>query len=122
MDSLPNEDDAVWRALSHPLRRVILDHLRDGPRTTGEIVEALGRDRHVVVQHLAVLREADLVLVEPRGRRRVNHLNPVPIQGIYERWVSHYEANWAAALVGLKRTVERAHPTPAAREKGRDSV
>ena len=64
--------------------------------------------RHVVMQHLGVLREADLVLVEPRGRKRVNHLNPVPIQQIHQRWVSHYEENWAVALVGLKLTVESA--------------
>jgi DNA-binding transcriptional ArsR family regulator len=101
-------DDRVWRALAHPLRRAVLDVLRDGPRTTGEVVDALGQGRHLVLQHLAVLREAGLVLVEPRGRRRFNHLNPVPIQRIYERWVSRYEANWVAALVGLKDTVERA--------------
>ncbi|MEV6718385.1 helix-turn-helix transcriptional regulator [Lentzea sp. NPDC051208] len=56
---------------------------------------------HVVMQHLSVLREADLVLVEPQGRKRVNHLNPVPIQQFHQRWVSHYEENCAAALVVL---------------------
>jgi DNA-binding transcriptional ArsR family regulator len=117
------DDDAVWRALAHPLRRRILDVLRDGPRTTGQVVDALGQaGRHVVVQHLAVLREADLVRVEPRGRQRVNHLNPVPIQHIHERWVSRYEANWLAALVGLKATVERANPARSGNddEEGRD--
>ena len=102
-----HDDDAVWRALAHPLRRAVLDVLRDGPRATGDLVEALGEpSRHVVVQHLAVLREAGLVRVEPRGRRRLNHLDPVPIQRIHEHWVSRYEANWLAALVGLKTAVE----------------
>ncbi|WP_434448197.1 hypothetical protein [Lentzea sp. E54] len=64
--------------------------------------------RHVVMQHLGVLREAHLVIVEPRGRKRVNHLNPVPIQQIHQRWVMHYEQDRAAALVGLKLTVEGA--------------
>ncbi|WP_433270248.1 ArsR/SmtB family transcription factor [Actinosynnema sp. CS-041913] len=108
------DDDPVWRALAHPLRRAILDVLRAGPRTTGELVEALEMSRHVVMQHLGVLREADLVLVEPHGRRRVNHLNPVPIQQIHRRWVAEFEQPWAAALVGLKDTVERA------REKEQD--
>jgi hypothetical protein len=44
--------------------------------------------------------------VEVDGRRRINHLNPVPIQHIYERWVGKYQSDWAAALVGLKRTLE----------------
>ena len=101
-------DDAVWRALANPVRRRILDLLRDGPGTTGEVVEAVDLGRHVVVQHLAVLREADLVIVEPRGRRRVNHLNAVPIQRITDRWVSRYARPWAETLLGLKDAVEGA--------------
>lgn len=96
----------MWRALAHPVRRAILDVLRIEPRTTGEVVDAVGLGRHAVLGHLAVLRGADLVLVERRGRRRINHLNPVPIHHIYERWVSRYEENWMAALVGLKNKVE----------------
>jgi hypothetical protein len=38
--------------------------------------------------------------------RRLNYLNPVPIQLIYERWVAKYERNWTAALVGLKRAAD----------------
>lgn len=112
------QDDAVWRALAHPMRRTVLDVLRGGPLTTGELVDALGESRHAVMQHLAVLRDADLVLVEPQGRRRVNHLNPVPIQRIYERWVSRYETHWAAALVGLANTVE--HRDQRSHDEGHD--
>ncbi len=108
MDDLHVEDDDhVWRALAHPLRRRILDVLRLRPHTTGGIVEATGEDRHVVMQHLRVLRDADLVITEADGRRRINHLNPVPIGRINERWVSRYEENWVAALVGLRGAVER---------------
>ena len=105
---LSHDDDAVWRALAHPLRRAVLDVLRDGAASTGEVVAALGQDRHVVLQHLGVLRQAELVITEPQGRRRINHLNPIPIQRIHERWVSRYEASWVAALVGLKGTIEQA--------------
>jgi DNA-binding transcriptional ArsR family regulator len=107
MKDLPiDDDDPIWRALAHRTRRRLLDLLRDGPRTTGELVNALDTGRHQVLQHLAVLREADLVLVDVQGRRRVNHLNPVPIQMIYQRWVAKYQEDWAAALVGLRATVE----------------
>lgn len=115
MNLLHDPDDHVWRALSNVARRAILDVLREGPRTTGQLVEALGLDRHVLMQHLAVLRAAELVHVEARGRQRLNHLNPVPIQRIHRRWVSRYEENWLTALIGLKDTVETQQ-----REKGRD--
>ena len=110
MEISPEDDDPVWRALANPLRRAVLDVLRTGPRTTGELVDELEADRHVVMQHLGVLREADLVLVERKGRSRVNHLNPVPVQRIHRRWVAEFEQPWAAALGGLEDTVERAEP------------
>lgn len=121
MSSLPDLDtedsDDVWRALANRTRRAILDLLRTGPRTTGEVVESIGQERHSTLQHLAVLRTAGLVTVERQGRRRINHLNPIPIQTIHERWVSQYETNWLAALVGLKAAVEQTHLRA---EEGRD--
>jgi DNA-binding transcriptional ArsR family regulator len=104
---MSHEDlDRVWKALASPHRRRILDVLRGKPCTTGEVAEALGENRFLVMQHLNLLREADLVTVEVDGRKRINYLNPVPIQHIYERWVGKYQGDWASALVGLKRTVE----------------
>lgn len=91
MNVLRDPDDHVWRALSNVARRAILDALRTRPRSTGDLVDALGLDRHVLMQHLAVLRDAGLVVVESRGRQRINHLNPVPIQRINRRWVSRYD-------------------------------
>jgi len=105
--NISHEDlDLVWRALANPNRRRMLDLLRDEPRTTGKLAEALGENRFVVMQHLALLRAARLVTVLADGRRRINFLNPIPIQDIYERWVGKYQGDWASALVGLKHTVE----------------
>lgn len=85
------DDDAVFKALASPTRRRLLDELRDGPRTTGDLCATLdGLDRCTVMQHLKVLDEAGLVLVERRGRERWNHLAAVPIKRIYDRWISHY--------------------------------
>ena len=111
--------DHVWRALANPHRRRILDVLRDKPSTTGDLADALGENRFLVMQHLNRLRVADLVVVEVDGRRRINHLNPVPIQRIYERWVGKYQGDWAAALIGLKRTVEAKSKKHQARRKNR---
>lgn len=97
-------DDAVWRALANPHRRKILDLLTDGPRTTGEVGERFeDLSRYAVMQHLGVLEEAGLVLVRRKGRERFNHLNPVPIREIYERWVSKFADAEAGALTSLRR-------------------
>lgn len=104
---LEEGNDAVWRALSNPVRRRILDLLVGGPRTTGELAEAFeGLSRFAVMQHLKVLEEAELVIPRREGRHRFNHLNAVPIQRIHRRWVSRYTGRWADALVSLKEEIE----------------
>jgi DNA-binding transcriptional ArsR family regulator/uncharacterized protein YndB with AHSA1/START domain len=105
------DDDSltpVWKALADPTRRRILDLLKERPRTTGELTAAFEDDlsRFGVMKHLAALEEAGLVLVRPRGRERWNYLNAVPLQQIYERWLRPYEAEWASALLNLKRHAE----------------
>lgn len=99
--------DPTFRALANGWRRRILDLLREAPRTTGELDDLIPDiSRFAVMQHLKVLEEARLVIHVRDGRQRINHLNPVPLQMIYERWVKAYEENWASALLGLKRHLE----------------
>lgn len=100
-------DEAVWRALANPIRRRILDHLRDGSRTTGELADRFPElSRFAVMQHLGVLEEAELVVPRREGRHRYNHLNPVPIQRVYDRWVVRYLRPWTEALVSLRDELE----------------
>jgi DNA-binding transcriptional ArsR family regulator len=100
------EPEPLWRALADPTRRGILDALRDGPRTTGALAEAFPTTRFAVMKHLGVLADAGLVTVERRGRERLNHLNPVPLQLAYERWVRPLAAPAAAALLRLGESTE----------------
>ena len=99
--------DSVWKALSDPTRREILDSLRGGALTTTEIVSLFPNlTRFGVMKHIEVLREACLINTRAEGRRRLNSLNVVPIRQIYERWVSGLQDLWASQLVGLKRSLE----------------
>jgi DNA-binding transcriptional ArsR family regulator len=104
---MEDELDAVWKALSDPTRRAILDLLRKGPRTTTEIVGAFPHlSRFGVMKHLDVLREAGLVNTREEGRQRINSLNATPIRQIYERWVTPFESMWTDALLRIKERVE----------------
>jgi DNA-binding transcriptional ArsR family regulator len=108
---MPDELDVVWKALSDPTRRAILDLLRDGPRPTTEMVEAFPRlSRFGVMKHLDVLRGADLVNTREEGRQRMNALNAVPIRKIYERWVSPFREFWSDELLRIKEQAERPAP------------
>jgi DNA-binding transcriptional ArsR family regulator len=104
----PDGLDPVWKALSDPTRRAILDLLRQGPRTTTAIVEAFSHlTRFGVMKHIDVLRDAGLIETREDGRQRVNSLNVVPIRRIYERWVGKYEELWSSHLLRIKESVEK---------------
>ena len=99
--------DPVWKALSDPTRRAILDFLRDRSRRTTEIVESFPHlSRFGVMKHLEVLRQAQLVSTREAGRQRVNSLNVVPIRQIYERWVGPFQELWSGELLGIKEAAE----------------
>ena len=99
--------DLVFKALADPTRRSLLDALfeEDG-QTLTELEERLPMTRFGVMKHLRLLEEANLVTTKRRGREKLHHLNPVPIRLVHDRWVSKYAAPWAAALSGLKHTLE----------------
>jgi DNA-binding transcriptional ArsR family regulator len=106
-----DELDPVWKALSDPTRRAILDFLRPQPRTTTEIVEEFPHlTRFGVMKHLEGLRQAHLVQTREAGRQRVNSLNVVPIRQIYERWVGPFQELWSGELLRIKEIAEKDSP------------
>jgi DNA-binding transcriptional ArsR family regulator len=108
-----DKQDRVFRALGHATRREILDLLRAGPRTTGEVCAAFPKlDRCTVMQHLGVLERADLVVPRSQGRLRWNVLNVMPIIDIHDRWIGPYAANAAALLARLRSALEREAAPP----------
>lgn len=106
---MADDTDHVWKALSDPTRRAILDLLRDGPKQTTKIVDQFPElSRFGVMKHLDVLREANLVRTRAEGRLRVNTLNVAPIRDILERWISKYEAYWSNTLLRVREDTESA--------------
>ena len=103
-----SDTDALFKALSDPSRRKLLDllHAHDG-RTLNDLCEHLKMTRQGVTQHLDVLEAANLVATVRRGREKLHFLNPVPLQEIYERWIAKFEKPGLKALADLKRRLER---------------
>jgi DNA-binding transcriptional ArsR family regulator len=109
--STSDEMDKVFKALAAPIRRDLLDALRDDPQTTGALCARFATlDRCTVMQHLKVLEEAELVIVRRVGRERWNHLNPLPIKHIHDRWIGAYAARAVSLLDRLKRDLEGTAP------------
>lgn len=97
------KDDHVFKALAHPRRRLLLDELKDGPKTTGALCDIFAdMDRCTVMMHLKVLEEAGLVVARREGRERWNHLDALPIKRIHDRWISEYATHAISILDRLK--------------------
>lgn len=56
-----------FKAMAHPARIRILEHLRDGEKPAGEIMEALGLEQSNGSQHLAVLRNKNILVSRREG-------------------------------------------------------
>ena len=114
------EDDmtAVFHALAHETRRRIMDVLKARPGIgVGELAQEFDVTRIAVMNHLAVLETAGLVVSEKEGRVRRLYLNAAPIQMINDRWLDDYSGHWARRLTGIKYAAEAAH---AKSKRGRD--
>ncbi len=61
--------NSVFKALADPTRREILQLLRDGPQTSGEIAEHFTSSWPTISRHLGVLRDAELILAERNGQQ-----------------------------------------------------
>lgn len=97
---------AVLEVIAEPTRRRILDAVRGGERSVGELVETVGMHQPGVSRHLKVLRDAGLVEVRRDAQRRLYRLRPEPLMELDE-WLEPYRAEWAARLGSLERHLQR---------------
>jgi DNA-binding transcriptional ArsR family regulator len=95
----------AYAALAEPSRRRILDLLRGGERSVGELVGPLNLSQPGVSKHLRVLREAGLVEVRPDGRQRWYRLRAQPLAEVDE-WLEPYREHWSGRLDALERHLE----------------
>jgi DNA-binding transcriptional ArsR family regulator len=103
------DQELVFKALADVSRRKLLDllFLKNG-QSLGELCAPLESEmtRFGVMKHLKILKQAGLVTTRKQGRETLHFLNPVPIQMVYDRWVSKYSKGWARSLTELKYELE----------------
>lgn len=97
---------AVLGAIAEPTRRRILDAVRTGERSVGELVDHLGMHQSGVSRHLKVLRDAGLVTVRSDAQRRLYRLRVEPLRDLDE-WLDPYRAEWSTRLDALEDHLDR---------------
>jgi ArsR family transcriptional regulator len=92
----------AFRALADETRRMILRLLRDGPLTSGEIADRFDSSWPTVSRHLAVLREAGLVVTERHGQEIRYELNTSVFQDLIQHLVE-----WTRPTNGASRRIRK---------------
>lgn len=100
-----NQGDPVFRAISDPTRREILEILRGGQQTVGGIAGHFRVSRPAISKHLRVLHRAGLVIMRKEGTASVCRIDAQPLRMV-DDWLHDYEIFWRESLQGLKKYVE----------------
>ena len=95
----------TFDVLAQPIRRALLDQLRDGEQLVGELAAALDLTQPLTSKHLRVLRDADLVSVRIDGPRRWYGLRLEPLMQL-DDWLAPYRWMWADRLHQLGRHLD----------------
>jgi DNA-binding transcriptional ArsR family regulator len=95
-----------FEALGDPNRRAIVELLGDGGRSVGELAEALPISRPAVSRHLRLLKEAGLVVEQPRGTRRIYQLHDEGVAAVQ----AYLTEVWGDAARRFKLMAENTEP------------
>jgi DNA-binding transcriptional ArsR family regulator len=90
-------------AIADPIRRRVLELVRDREVPAGELAAQFDVSRPAVSRHLRVLRQAGLVRERREGRLRLYRADPAPLAEL-RGWLERY---WDERLDALKELAER---------------
>jgi DNA-binding transcriptional ArsR family regulator len=99
------QDDLLFTAMANPVRRRLLEILRDGARTAGALAAQFELSRPAVSEHLQILRRAELVREEVRGRERHYHLTAGPLAAVSD-WLHPFERYWRDRMHTLSQLMD----------------
>ena len=96
-------NNRVFAALADATRRAVFEHIAERPQTVGALANRLPVSRPAVSQHLKVLKDAGLVIDEPKGASRIYRIDPQGL-GPMRRWL---DEQWERSLANFKRLAEQ---------------
>jgi DNA-binding transcriptional ArsR family regulator len=96
----------AFAALADPARRHVVELLRNGERSAGEIERALEVAQPAASKHLRALRDAGLVRVRKDAQRRLYSLDAAPLAEL-DAWLQPYRAFWSAKLDALEKHLDQ---------------
>jgi DNA-binding transcriptional ArsR family regulator len=102
------ELDRSFLALSHPVRRAIVERLVSGPATVGEASGGLGISKPAVTKHLKVLEDAGVVSRKVAGRTHVLRLEMRSLREA-AAWLELHRSLWEAKFEAVERHLAKSN-------------
>src|SRR4030088_717681 len=96
----------AFQILADPTRRRLIEELRGGERSVSDLVDVVDIGQPGVSRQLAILQDADFVVVRPEGRRRLYALRPEPFREL-DDWMMGYPAMWEGRLDRVAAELDR---------------
>lgn len=104
--NMQSDPHPTFRALADPTRRDILALLSAQDLSIGDVAQHFDMTRPAIKKHLAVLEQGHLITVTPKGRERINAINPDGFRAL-DTWLSAFDRFWDDRLSALKSAVEK---------------
>jgi DNA-binding transcriptional ArsR family regulator len=117
---MSNQTELVFDALGEPVRRRIVELLREGPRPVGDLADRLPVGRPAVSKHLKVLSVAGITEHRSSGTSNLYRLRPEGIEAARD-WLGE---NWDTVLAAYAAAAQREprrllRTSPEAKETGK---
>jgi len=88
-----NSLDPAFDALSHPIRRLIVERLAEGPTSVGDAAAGIDVSKPAITKHVRVLEASGVVRREVRGRTHMLSLDERPLTEASE-WLERQRELW----------------------------
>lgn len=109
--------NALFGALADPTRRAMIDRLRAGDLSAGELAEPLTISRSAVSQHLKVLEDAGLISRAKSAQKRIVHLKVEQLSAATD-WLLAARKEWEQRFDSLDHVLGEVQPTDGPTDPG----
>jgi DNA-binding transcriptional ArsR family regulator len=106
MPSVTPDEDKLFQALADSSRRAILQSLTQGEAAVRDLTARFDLSQPAISQHLAVLKDAGLVVSRREGRLVYYRVEPQGMKPLFD-WLTHYRFFWSERAVRLEQLLDR---------------
>lgn len=106
MTSVTPDEDKLFQALADSSRRAILQSLTQGEAAVRDLTARFDLSQPAISQHLAVLKDAGLVVSRREGRLVYYRVEPQGMRPLFD-WLTHYRFFWSERATRLEQLLDR---------------